>query len=129
MGNWIFTRRMLVENCIGYEPYISLGVIGQSGRETNPYKNQVIRIDKSGPLYSMVSFKESNQYIQCEFENDIELTLMKRDDEIIYFFKTPDRRVTQTISKNICRFSSNIDFHSRELDLIFTFLRNQNNSQ
>jgi hypothetical protein len=98
MGNWIFTRRMLVENCISYEPYyISLGVIGQSGRERNPYKNQVIRIDKSGPLYSMVSFKESNQYIQCEFDNDIELTLMKRDDEIIYFLKTLDRQVTKTI--------------------------------
>lgn len=124
MGNAIFPQHMVLEKFIAGKPYhISLGVSGVSGSTNNPFKEQVIRVGTElSPLRSMVSFQETEQSIHCQFEGDIHLKFMRRDNDIIYFLSTPEYNVTDKVVPFI-RKHENIGLHSPEFDRLFNFLR------
>jgi hypothetical protein len=123
MGNTIFRQRMVIERLITNKPYhICLGVIGKAESDVNPYKEQVIRVGEDGILRSMVSFQETDQFIHCQFEGDIHLKFMRRDDEIVYFLSTPDMNITDKVLP-IIRRQENIGLRTPELDRLFNFLR------
>ncbi len=122
MGNSIYPQRMVIDKLIVAEPYyISVGVSGQVGKEENPYKNQVIRID-DGPLKSLVSFTENEQSLHYEFEDNINLKFMKKDKDIVYHLKTDNINYTSKlndINREFC--SKTISLNSKELDKIPNF--------
>jgi hypothetical protein len=123
MGNTIFRQRMVIERLITNKPYhICLGVIGKAESDVNPYKEQVIRVGEDGILRSMVSFQETDQFIHFQFEGDIHLKFMRRDDEIVYFLSTPDMNITDKVLP-IIRRQENIGLRTPELDRLFNFLR------
>lgn len=127
MGNIMGPQRMVVERLItNKQCHICLGVVGQKGRETNPYKDQVIRVGEDGPLRSMVAFQETEQFVQCTFEGGIILKFMKRGDDIVFFLSTPEFNVTDTV-RPIIRQQETIQLRSEELDRVFTFMRMNNN--
>ena len=123
MGNTIFRQRMVIERLITNKPYhICLGVIGKAESDVNPYKEQVIRLGEDGILRSMVSFQETDQFIHFQFEGDIHLKFMRRDDEIVYFLSTPDMNITDKVLP-IIRRQENIGLRTPEFDRLFHFLR------
>lgn len=123
MGNTLFRQRMVIERLISNKPYhICIGVIGRAESDTNPFKEQVIRVGEAGILRSMVSFQETDQFIHCQFEGDIHLKFMRRGDDIVYFLSTPEVNITDKVLP-IIRRQTNIGLRTPEFDRLFHFLR------
>ncbi len=121
MGNSIYPQRMTIDRLIVAEPhYISVGVSGQVGSDVNPYKEQVIRID-DGPLKSLVSFTENEQSLHYEFEDNINLKFMKKDNDIVYHLKTDNINYTSKLNDFNRQFFKSISLKSNELDKIHNF--------
>ena len=61
MGNMLFGGpTMVIDRIIVAEPYrIDVGVCGVVGKENNPYKTQVIRVNNK-PLKSLVNYTETS---------------------------------------------------------------------
>lgn len=124
MGNLIYPQRMVIDRLIVAEPYhIAIGVSGQVGKKENPYKEQVIRID-DGPLRSLVSFTENEKSLEYEFEDNINLKLMKKDKDIVYHLKTQNINHTSKLNDINREFlSKTISLNSKELDKIVNFIK------
>jgi hypothetical protein len=124
MGNKIFGGpSMVIDRIITAEPYpVYVGVNGAVGQEGNPYKTQVIRVN-NGPLKSLVSFTETNNSLIYDFEDNVKLQLMKRDNDIVYHIKTEDIEYTNNIHPVVRNHWKTISLASEELDKIATFVR------
>ncbi len=116
---------MMIDRIIVAEPHrIEVGVCGSVGKKDNPYKSQVIRIDDQ-PLKSLVSFTETNNSIQYNFEENIKLQLIKREDDIIYHLKTDDIDQTGIMHPLVRSHWKTIHLKSEELDKIATFVKSE----
>ncbi len=122
MGNKIYPQRMVIDRLIANDEHkIYVGVSGQVGKKENPYKEQVIRVN-DGDLKSLVSFSESNQCLDYEFEDNINLKIMKKDEDIVYQLKTDKINYTTNMNDMIREYGKTISLNSKELDKIFVFI-------
>ena len=119
-----YAPRMMIDRVIASAPdKIEIGVTGQKKQEGNPMSEQVIRIN-NGDLKSLVSFVETSNSLVYEFEGNIVLKLMKRDNnEVMYHIKTPDFQSTRIMSTLIRKFWSPISLKSNEFDKIASFIQ------
>ena len=118
--------RMTIDRIIAAEPHnILIGVSGQTGEQNNPFKEQVIRIDDGG-LKSLVSFTENNKSLEYEFEDNIHLKIMKKENDIVYHIKTDDINYTSKVNDLIRKNGKSISLKSNELDKIFDFMKIDN---
>jgi hypothetical protein len=116
--------RMVIDKIIANDEHkIHVGVSGQVGKIDNPFKNQVIRIDE-GDLKSLVSYSELKDGLEYEFEDNIKLKFMKKEDDIIYQLKTDNINYTSKMNDIIREHNYNktISLNSKELDKIFKFI-------
>lgn len=125
MGNTLYPSRMVIDRIITAEPYpIYIGVSDQVGSPDNPFKDQVIRLNDNGELKSLVFFTETNNSLNYEFEDNIHLKLMKREDnKIIYQIKSNNINHTSMMNDIIRKNTSKISLKSNELDKIFDFIK------
>jgi hypothetical protein len=98
------------------EDNIRVGIIGNSDPE-NPLSHQAIRFGDSD-AYRLQSFTKGENTLTYTFEKNVNLTLMKRRDSILYNLKTPEFDVTREINPTIVRMYKSIGMASDELDNI-----------
>jgi hypothetical protein len=98
------------------EDNIRVGVIGNSD-PANPLSHQAIRFGDSD-AYRLQSFTKGENTLIYKFEKNVNLTLMKRRDSILYNLKTPEFDVTREINPTIVRMYKSISMASDELDKI-----------
>jgi hypothetical protein len=127
MGNTLFGGpAMIIDRIIVAEPHrIEVGVCGfdeSKGKEDNPYKAQVIRVDH-GPLKSLTSFVETNNSLIYEFEDNTTLKLMKRDNDIVYHIKSGEINHTGNMHPLVRKIWKTIHLKSEELDKIEAFVK------
>ena len=114
---------MRIDRIIASEPYlIHVGVNFETGDESNPFKNQVIRIG-DGKLRSLVGYLETKDAIEFEFEEDVRLKMMKKDGDIVYHIKTKDINHTNKINNVVRDHWRSISFSSNELDKISGWMK------
>ena len=128
MGNKLYGGPiMIIDRIIVAEPYrIEVGVCGTVGKENNPYKAQVIRVN-NGQLKSLVNYTETNNSLIYDFEDNVKLQLTKRDNDIIYHIKTEDIEHTINMHPFVRRAWKTISLKSEELDKIADFVKPRNN--
>jgi hypothetical protein len=128
MGNMLFGGpTMVIDRIIVAEPHrIEIGVCGVVGKENNPYKTQVIRVNNK-PLKSLVNYTETSNSLIYDFEDNIKLQLTKRDNDIIYHIKTNDIEHTSIVHPIIRNNWKRISLKSDELDKIDDFMKSKNN--
>lgn len=115
MGNTSssYSPRMMIDRLIMAEPYsIVVGVTGQVGSKENPFREQVIRINDD-ELKSLVSFRQTENSLDYEFEDHIHLQIMKKNKQVICHVKTPKINYTSVIRP---LYTSKISLKSDELD-------------
>lgn len=124
MGNTLFGGpHMVIDRIIVAEPHrIEVGVCGTVGKEENPYKMQVIRVD-NGKLKSLTSFVETNNSLIYEFEDNTTLKLMKREDDIVYHIKSGEIDHTGNMHPLVRKIWKTIHLKSEELDKIEAFVK------
>lgn len=124
MGNTLFkTPSMVIDRIIVAEPHrIEVGVCGAVGKEDNPYKTQVIRVD-NGPLKSLTSFVETNNSLIYEFEDNTTLKLIKRENNIVYHIKNNEIEHTSNMHPVVRNIWKTIHLKSEELDKIADFVK------
>ncbi len=129
MGNIFFgtslfsTPHMIIDRIIVAEPHrIDIGVCGTVGKEDNPYKKQVIRVN-NGQLKSLVSFTETSNSLIYEFEDNVKLQLIKRENNIVYHIKTEDIEHTSAVPSILRNHYKTISLASNELDKIADFYK------
>ncbi len=127
MGNILFGGpAMIIDRIIVAEPHhISIGVCGTVGKEDNPYKKQVIRINNE-PLKSLISFTETNNSLIYDFEDNVKLQLIKRENDIIYHIKTENIEHTSAVPNILRNHFKTISLASNELDKIADFYKSKN---
>lgn len=114
---------MRIDRIIASEPYlIHVGVNFETGDESNPFKNQVIRIGND-QLRSLVGYLETKDAIEFEFEDDIRLKLMKKDGDVVYHIKNKEMNYTSKVNDIIRNHWKSISFSSNELDKISDWMR------
>lgn len=121
MGNTSssYSPRMMIDRLIMAEPYsIIVGVTGQVGSKENPFREQVIRINDDD-LKSLVSFRQTENSLDYEFEDYIHLQIMKKNKQIICHIKTPKINYTSVIRP---LYTSKISLKSDELDKMVDFM-------
>ena len=128
MGNTLFGGpAMIMDRMIVAEPYrVEVGVCGAVGKEDNPYKTQVIRVDH-GPLKSLTSFVETNNSLIYEFEDNTTLKLMKREDDIVYHIKNGEIDHTGNMHPLVRKIWKTIHLKSEEIDKIEAFVKIEEN--
>lgn len=99
-----------------FEDNIRVGVIGNSD-PANPLSHQAIRFGDSD-AYRLQSFINTPDTLTYNFEQGVNLTLMKRRESILYNLKTPEFDVTREINPAIVRMYKSIGMASDELDKI-----------
>jgi hypothetical protein len=116
-NNSIFEPTMKVDRMICNEPHkIQVGFYPK-GNEANPYKTQVIRVNDE-PLKALVSFVETPNALQYEFEDNVSFKLMKKEDEVVYHIKTNDINYTGVVNEIVRNYWKDIAWNSKELDKI-----------
>ena len=127
MGNSLFGGpSMLIDRIIVAEPHrIEVGVCGTVGKENNPYKSQVIRIN-NGPLKSLVNYTETHNSLIYDFEDNVKLQLTKRENDIVYHIKTEDIEHTSNMNPLVRQIWKTISLKSEELDKIADFVKPRN---
>jgi hypothetical protein len=114
---------MKVDRIVSAEPYlIHVGVNFETGDISNPFKNQVIRIGDD-KLRSLVSYSETKDVLEYEFEENVQLKLMKKDGDVVYHIKTNDINYTSKVNDIIRKHWKSISFSSNELDKISTWMK------
>ncbi len=133
MGNTLFSEplfggpAMIIDRIIVAEPHrIDVGVCGIVGKENNPYKTQVIRVN-NGQLKSLVNYTETSNSLIYDFEDNIKLQLTKRENDIIYHIKTNDIEYTSNMNPVVRQIWKKISLKSEELDKISDFVKLNNN--
>ena len=128
MGNILFGGpTMIIDRIIVAEPHrVEVGVCGIVGKEDNPYKSQVIRINH-GPLKSLTSFVETNNSLIYEFEDNTTLKLIKRGNDIVYHIKNNKIEHTSSMHPFVRKIWKTIHLKSEELDKIEAFVKIQEN--
>jgi hypothetical protein len=116
---------MKTDRIICQEPYMIHVGAYLKGKEDNPYKMQVIRVNDK-PLKTLVSFVESSNALQYEFEDNISLKLMKKDNDIVYHIKTDEINHTGVMNDMIRKHWKDVSWNSKELDRIGTFVKVEN---
>ena len=124
MGNSLFGGpTMVIDRIIVAEPYrIEVGVCGIVGKEDNPYKSQVIRINY-GPLKSLTSFVETNNSLIYEFEDNTTLKLIKRENDIVYHIKNGEIDHTGNMNPLVRKIWKTIHLKSEEHDKIANLVK------
>ncbi len=127
MGNIFFGKSlfgeptMVIDRIICTEPYlVNIGVCGIVGKEDNPYKKQVIRVN-NGQLKSLVNYTVTSNSIIYDFEDNIKLQFTKRENDIVYHIKTNDIEHTSIVPNILRNNYSKISLASEELDKIADF--------
>lgn len=136
MGNILFGGpSMIIDRIIVAEPHrIEVGVCGAVGKEDNPYKTQVIRVN-NGSLKSLTSFVETNNSLIYEFEDNTTLKLIKKENDIVYHIKSTSGaggieytiEHTSNMHPLVRRMWKKISLKSEELDKISDFVKFENN--
>ncbi len=127
MGNTLFGGPvMIIDRMIVAEPYrVEVGVCGfdeSNGKEDNPYKTQVIRVNH-GSLKSLTSFVETNNSLIYEFEDNTTLKLMKRKNDIVYHIKSGEIDHTGNMHPLVRKIWKTIHLKSEEIDKIADFVK------
>ncbi len=124
LGSLVGIPRMTINRIIASEPYmIDIGVTDEMKREGNPMSAQVIRIN-DGSLKPLISFVETENALIYDFEDNITLKLMKRDNhEILYYIKTPEFENTSIMHDIIRKHWKPISLKSEEFDKIGSFIK------
>lgn len=132
MGNFVSQTifggpSMVIDRIIVAEPHrIEVGVCGfdeSNGKEDNPYKTQVIRVNH-GPLKSLTSFVETHNSLIYEFEDNTTLKLIKRDNNIVYHIKSSSGvDHTGNMHPLVRKIWKTIHLKSEELDKIEAFVK------
>ena len=109
---------MKVDRIVSAEPYlIHVGVNFETGDESNPFKNQVIRIGDDR-LRSLVSYSETKDALEYEFEENVQLKLMKKDGDVVYHIKTNDINYTSKVNDIIRKHWKSISFFLSQYNII-----------
>lgn len=124
MGNTLFGGpAMIMDRMIVAEPHrVEVGVCGAVGKEDNPYKTQVIRVDH-GPLKSLTSFVETNNSLIYEFEDNTTLKLIKKENDIVYHIKNGEIDHTGNMHPLVRKIWKTIHLKSEEIDKIANFVK------
>lgn len=124
MGNILFGGpAMIMDRIIVAEPHrVEVGVCGAVGKEDNPYKTQVIRVD-NGPLKSLTSFVETNNSLIYEFEDNTTLKLIKKENDIVYHIKNGEIDHTGNMHPLVRKIWKTIHLKSEEIDKIEAFVK------
>jgi hypothetical protein len=87
---------------------------------TNPLKNQGIRIGSNSPILQLKNFIQTDQNLIYEFEDDVKLSVFKKNETDVYFnIKTPILNVTNAMDPTVRKFYKNIGMHETyELDML-----------
>lgn len=114
--------RILIANFQGIDNNnVTVGVLGQKENKDNigPFSYQGIRIGKND-IATLKFYEQSQTGLKYEFENDIQLRLYKKNDDIFYNLKTKEFDITNKIDSAIPKFYKNIGMQncSDELDKI-----------
>jgi hypothetical protein len=126
---FLMIERIIAANCDflpdSYEDKnILIGIIGTSKDEANPLAHQAIRLGTDEPC-KLVNFQEGITTLTYEFENNISLNIMRREDKIIYNIQTPDIHITREVDPILIKFYKPIGMDSTELDKINKLYRMQ----
>jgi hypothetical protein len=117
-----FNHHFLIDRFLSTseEPLITVGVCGPKKKRDNPFACQCIRIGDD-ELRSMTSYNLTETSLCYEFENNIQLCLLKYGDhsEMVLHLKTPNKNEY----RNDIRQYKKINLISPELDLIHDFMK------
>lgn len=119
LRDYFHISNMIDTDCNG--DCLEMGVHGFKN-PNNILSNQGIRIGNNN-INCLISFSKSNNSLIYEFENDIQLVLIKNENnnDIIYSLKTPDRTIVKYINKDIWNIRRSIKMNSAEIDEIIHF--------
>ena len=128
MGIFLSREYLKFDRVIDGENQIIIGII--SKKEPNPFSSQAIQIGRNGNLKRLENFIQIQNCLIFEFESNTELTLSKRENDIIIYFKDPDTQtiITKPMDIPIRKFFKPIQFGdlSYEFDKIYNFINDDN---
>jgi hypothetical protein len=117
----------LNHSMVGKEQLIKVGVCTTPNMELLDPRNyiQCIRVGDAKPEL-LQSMKETEKALNYSFENNIHLSLQKKENAIFYTVKTNTAEYSDEISNTIRRMYKTIGMtDSKEIDRIHTFFNSQ----
>lgn len=105
---------------------INIGIFGNTSKEdTNPLKNQGIRIGFNSPILQLKNFIQTDKNLVYEFEDDVKLSVFKKNDtDVCFNIKTPTLNVTNTMDPVVRKYYKNIGMNgATELDMLERIIR------
>lgn len=128
MGIFLSREYLKFDRVIDGENQIIIGII--SKKEPNPFSSQAIQIGRNGNLKRLENFIQIQNCLIFEFESNTELTLSKRENDIIIYYKDPNTQIiiTKPMDIPIRKFFKPIQFGdlSYEFDKIYNFINDDN---
>jgi hypothetical protein len=120
----------VMERVIAAEPVkITVGISTKLESEStnNLYRRQCIKIGNDNKLYPLLSCSETPDNLCFKFEDNVDLNLMKKNNDIVYNIKTNNLNETNVMNNTVRNFYKSISFNSNELDKIADFIKPNKN--
>lgn len=121
-------ERILAGNCdflpetADKDRNIRVGIISNKDEPLNPLGRQAIKIGNSD-AFKLHSFTATPEQITYIFDKNVQLSIMKRRDSVVYNLKTPELDVTREIDPTIRRLFKTIDLDSAEIDRMKEYMQ------
>lgn len=108
--------------CKDADRNIRVGIVTNKDDPLNPLGRQAIKIGDSDP-FRLHSFTATPEQITYIFDKNVQLSIMKRRDSVIYSLKTADLDITREIDPTIRRLFKTIDMDSAEIDRMKEYMQ------
>ena len=108
--------------CKDADRNIRVGIISNKDDPLNPLGRQAIKIGNSD-AFRLHSFTTTPEQITYVFDKNVQLSIMKRRDSVVYNLKTPELDITREIDPTIRRLFKTIDMDSAEIDKIKEYMQ------
>ncbi len=122
------TRNILIERMIdgNAEKSVRVGISNHAHSPMYPFQNQCISVNNEPPKL-LQHFEESNKTLKYTFEDNIQLSISKRENnDVYYFLKTGDYECSRLIDPIIRKCFKPLGMGSPcELDKIDTLFKEQ----
>ena len=121
-------ERILAGNCdflpetADADRNIRVGITSNKDDPLNPLGRQAIKIGNSD-AFRLHSFTATPEQITYVFDKNVQLSIMKRRDSVVYSLKTPELDITREIDPTIRRLFKTIDMDSAEIDRMKEYMQ------
>ena len=128
VNDYMKIERLIAGNCDYLPEYpdadrnIRVGIISNKDEPLNPLGRQAITIGNSDP-FRLHSFSATPEQITYVFDKNVQLSIMKRRDSVLYNLKTPELDITREIDPTIRRLFKTIDMDSAEIDKMKEYMQ------